>query len=412
MLQDASMFRRGYLAGSCTAAVVIVLVWSGVLGLQLLQAHRVPVRTTQYQTLEAFPETAFIVVSKRCVPAGETPQKPPLFDFASISDFRSSTEGEPIISVKRPAPGGVLWQQKSYKENHGDRGEFTCAITTGGFSNEKMECLERSGTVNNGWKSSQPWQGCKSQFDPVVGFNVGNWSVTPLSKGADQTQRLPSWPSETFFFLPVPDSKLDSYVMRVHKSIEEVVKSGTNFATVLSIQEALSARFHDGVWLFQAFNSDPFANIGPSMVRLKSSRCEGECEAGTSSVKLSATLEKASPKWRQPLCNPAVRHISEHQGCVPIVVVADLEEAVVISSVAFRWPNLFAQWLSPLIAFALVLPAVLFMPCNKEGGENGSMHEGQGLMNSPGKGEGSERQGSHVPQIVGMGRTAQLDDEL
>lgn len=81
---------------------------------------------------------------------------------------------------------------------------------------------------------------------------------------------------------------------------------------------------------------DPFANIGPTIVTLHPSRCEGECDHKSSEESIKATLVKSPPMWRQPLCDSELRHVSSHQGCVPIVFRADMQEAVVVSTVAFR----------------------------------------------------------------------------
>jgi len=357
MLQDLGLFQRGFVAGSCAIAFVSLLVWTSVLLLQVLQAHRVPVQTTQLRPLERFPETGFVVVSKVCTEGppfsngSPGPPDPPVFDFASVADFTVGDDQEGIVDLRRPDPASILWRQHRYVDaSYGRRGNFTCAFTVAGFAEHGgTECFHRASSGDT-WYSAHGWHACHGEverFDPLIGLSVGNWStVDNLAKQAqNRIQLLPSWPSETFFLLPVVGTRLESFVQRMDNVIQEAVQKELNYAeTALNMQDELSTHFPDGVWLFQAFNSDPFANIGPSVVRLRSSRCEGECEAGTTQQTLSATLEKAPPKWRQPLCSTDMRHVSEHQSCVPIVFVADTREAVVVSTVAFRWPNLFAQW--------------------------------------------------------------------
>mmetsp|Transcript_82911 Transcript_82911/g.238287 ORF Transcript_82911/g.238287 Transcript_82911/m.238287 type:complete len:437 (+) Transcript_82911:137-1447(+) len=436
MLQDLGLFQRGFVAGSCAIALVSLLVWTSVLLLQVLQAHRIPVQTTQLRPLERFPETGFVVVSKVCTEGppfsngSPGPPDPPVFDFASVADFTVGDDQEGIVDLRRPDPASILWRQHRYVDaRYGRRGNFTCAFTVAGFAEHGgTECFHRASSEDT-WYSAHGWHACHGdvkRFDPLIGLSVGNWStVDNLAKQAkNRIQLLPSWPSETFFLLPVVGTRLESFVQRMDNVIQEAVQKELNYAeTALNMQDELSTHFPDGVWLFQAFNSDPFANIGPSLVRLRSSRCEGECEAGTTQQTLSATLEKAPPKWRQPLCSTDMHHVSEHQSCVPIVFVVDTREAVVISTVAFRWPNLFAQWASPLVVFALLLPVVLLVPCLSGRAESGSVYEGHGLMGSKGldgsggsgarrADDGFEGDGTALASMMGLSRVPQLDDDV
>merc|ERR1712194_802398 len=139
------------------------------------------------------------------------------------------------------------------------------------------------------------------------------------------------------------------------------------------------------------------ANIGPQVVTLHATHCEGVCDPGTTRTGIRATLASGPPGWRQPLCNPDTQQANSHQGYVPIVVQEDLQEAVVISTVAFRWPNLVAQWLSPLIVLAILFPALAILPILvRLGKEHGNDSEVRTLM--------------PVSDVVG--RTPQIDDDV
>lgn len=432
MLQDLGLFRRGFVVGSCLVTLTTLLVWTGVLLLQVLQAHRIPVQSTQLVPLETFPETGFVVVSRQCslgppfVDGALEPPPPPVFDFAVVAGFALGAAGESIVALQRPEPASVIWLQQHFTVgSYGRKGNFTCALTIGGFAQqERTQCFERA-FADGVWYSDRGWYECqrKRAFDPIVGLSVGSWSTVAVATRQIQshTQHLPSWPSETFFLLPTAARRLESVVERVDRTMREAIPKSSDYATALSVQEALSVAFPEGVWLFQAFNEDPLANIGPDVVRLRSSRCEGACEAGTSTQQISAKLEKAPPRWRQPLCNPEMFHLSEYELCVPITLIADGQEAVIISTVAFRWPSLFAQWLSPLVVFVLLVPVVLFAPCTAvQTQQAGSEAEGRGLIGglslavggSPAAKDASAASGRSLAQRVGASRMPQLDDEL
>lgn len=392
MFADLSACHRGYIVGGLVFGLAILVIWSAVLFVQVVQAHRVPVETTQLRRLPRFPSAGFVVVSKFCVVGPpfaheqQTPMVPPLFDFASVSAIGIGSDGQSTVSLRRPDPDGVLWRQEEFLDSHhGGGGNYTCTFSVAGLlTNRKNQCLKRTFKMQK-WYSQDGWQPCDidTPFDPLVGLSVGNWSTE-----ADEElnirafrQLRPSWPTETFFLLPTVEDGLHLAVDAVHQVLRQTLSGAVDYATALVVQQALSVRFSSGVWLFQATNTDPFANIGPLAVTLRASRCEGTCEKGTTRHSLSATIEKAAPRWRQPLCDPDLRHISAHQGCVPIVFQADMQEAVIISTVAFRWPNLFAQWLSPVIVFMLLFPGLVLAPyCLRAGGENGDSHEVSGLV--------------------------------
>lgn len=407
MLEDVGECHRGYFIASVVFSLTIIVVWSAVLFAQVLQAHRIPVQTTQLRRLNRFPKTAVLVVSKSCShgpPFHMTPEPPhpPVFDFVSVVSLSlNRRHDQASVYLKRPAPESVLWREQRYTHNqYGRSGNFTCAFTAAGFVHtENTQCLKRT-FKDERWHSKEGWYDCEVEppFDPLVGLSVGNWSTEPeaTSRAARHVQRLPSWPSESFFLVPTAAAALPALLNHVDAVLRDTVGGVHDYSMSLVVQQALSTNFPSGVWLFQAQNKDPFANIGPLMVTFHATRCEGSCAAGSEEQQLSATAVATAPQWRQPLCDPDVIQVSTHQGCVPIVFVADMSEAVVVSIVAFRWPNLFAQWLSPLAVFALLFPALVLAPyCRWAGGERGSHSEVRDLVNA------------HT-----MGRTPQLDDDV
>lgn len=404
-LKDLGECRRGFMVGSIVSAIAILVVWSGVLYMQVLQAHRIPVQTTQYHRLDAFPSTGVVVVSKFCsqgppFAAGEAVPETPAFDFATVTGLSVAKGTGASVQLQRPDPQRVLWKQHRVTfPEYGQSGKRTCAFTAAAFLHAKsVQCLTRT-VENNLWVSEAGWQACEGnkRYEPMVGLSAGNWSTSPKGTTRGHSQGLPSWPSGSFFIAWTPAEELRSLLGRVDGLLQRVAGKETDADTLVAVQDSLSTEVPGGVWLFQATNMDPFANIGPQVVTLHSTRCEGVCDAETTRAKVHATLEAAPPMWRQPLCDPSIQHMSSHQGCVPIVAKEDLLEAVVVSTVAFRWPNLVAQWLSPLVVLAVLFPVLAILP----------------IIVGLGKEQGTDAEVRKL--VVGsavVGRPPQLDDDV
>lgn len=389
-------WRRGYILGNVLALLLVVSAWSAVLFAQTLQAERVPVETTQQKLLDKFPEVGLIVVSKRCAPgppfehAIEEPRSPPALDFASVVGVSVHDVDQATVYMQRPDPSKVLWKSRRYTIANLGGKAYTCAFTAGAFMQTKnLQCFGRTYDGTSMWHSTAGWKDCASSdvggmaepFDPMVGLSVGNWSTLP-GGGHDapaHVQTLPSWPEESFFVLPTTEEGLVADLARVDGVLASIAAGTPDYSTELVMQEALSGNFSGGVWAFQAISQDEMANSGPSLITVRSSRCEGICWG--QERKLAAELVSAPPRWRQPLCNPSMRRYSVHQGCVPIVFLAERMETVVVRTVAFAWSGLFTQWLSPLVVSGLLCPTLLYLPVWLGGGApEGSSMEVKGFL--------------------------------
>jgi len=166
------------------------------------------------------------------------------------------------------------------------------------------------------------------------------------------------------------------------------------------MQEALTANFSGGVWVSQAVNLNEFGSKGPTLVMMRSNRCEGSCADPSVSggARLTASVVQGPQQWRQPLCDPNVRGFNEHQGCVPVVFLMDRAESVVIRTVAFTWHNLFSQWLSPLVVSAILMLVLLYLPTKL------------GIGGSSGGGE--TREESKALQYLGATKVGFVGDDL
>lgn len=395
-----SACRRGYAAGGLVFALAVLVAWSAALYAQVLQAHRVPVQTTQHHPLESFPSAGFIVVSKSCglgPPWAQhaEPPAPPLWDFTTVYGLEVDGE-ESSLLFRRPDPDGVLWRQRrSVAQRYDGQSSLTCAFTAGAFlTHKRTQCLRRT-SRREVWTSADGWQPCEFErpFESLAGLMVGNWST---DGGVRQT--LPAWPAEAFMLIPAIERRLHATLDDVDRVMAEALRGAASYATAVRLQGELSLRFPDGVWLFQATNLDPLADVGPLVVTLHARRCEGECDHDEA---VAATVVKSPPMWRQPLCGSGLRHVSSHQGCVPVVFRADPQEAVIVSTLAFRWPGLLAQWLSPVLVFALLFLAAVLVPYCATRGGGGAEEEVEGLVAVSGGGVSGAT----------VGRELRLDDD-
>lgn len=414
--QNTAVWKQGYFSGACSAFVFIVAMWSAVLMLQIWPTQRRVVESTYSEPLPTFPSTSLVVVSKLCAnglpPVSAQWGRPPTHDFAFVVGMSTAIGGEAIVRLRRPAFAKTRWEQVRYsKESNAGQGSLSCAFTVAAFSLSNAECFTRFSVGDQGWNSDESWHFCKDSeagppFSPLAGMNAGNWTTTEGLKPA--VQRVPSWPSESFFIIPCLESEANEIATKATGVLRQILRQPQDFDTPLILQESLSARFQRGAWLFQASNSDPFANIGPLRATFQSTRCEGECDAHRPGQKqqLSVSVKSVSPRWRQPLCEPDLKQESAHQGCVPIVFVADTNETVIVGTVGITLPNLLVQWLTPVVAFLLLLPFIFLFPFEKCHGYFGSFSESSDLISDNGFDSDPHE------QVIGNTRVPQLDDDV